>query len=71
MNCDNDVYSPDFESKVDPYFTSALEADRWGKYNRWDKSDVRSALTTTKPIKPPRYQTQGILGVSSPNRKRD
>ena len=64
----NDVLSPKFESKLDPFFTSKVESNRWGKYSTWDKDTARSALATKRPI-PTKHWAQAQLGVSSPVRK--
>lgn len=51
MKSTNDVHSEEFESKLDPFFTSAVTEGQWGKYERWDKDLARSALATTKPLR--------------------
>ena len=59
----NDVHSQDFESKIDPFFTSQEKEAKGTNFTRWGKDDARSALATTRHS---RYWTQGIIGVSSP-----
>lgn len=51
MNPTNDVFSPNFESKLDPFFTAAVQEDRRGRYYRIDYDAARSMLATHKPLK--------------------
>ena len=66
----NDVHSENFESKLDPFFTSEVKSDRWGKYSSWGKDEARSALAPTRKPRS-RDWCKGELGVRSPLSKDD
>lgn len=51
MTTTNDVHSKTFESKMDSFFTTAYQLDKWSRYARMDKDTARSALATTRPLK--------------------
>ncbi len=46
----NDIYSTDFESKMDIAFTSKAKDEGWGQFRRTDRVTERSCLATTRPV---------------------
>lgn len=63
MKPTNDVYSDDFQSMLDPYFTSGyVESDKF-RYSLWDKDRARSALALTRPRKSTRHWGNATLGT--------
>ena len=64
MTSDNDVFSDNFESKLDEYFTKAYVEGWAGRYQRWDKDSARSSLAITKPPRrASKMWTQAPLGM--------
>lgn len=63
MKCTNDIYSDDFESKLDPYFTSGYVEAAYTRYSRFDKNDARSALATKRPRAHSRHWGNAPLGM--------
>ena len=61
MNSENNVHSPDFQSKIDPFFTSVEKEPKGTNYTRWGKDEARSALATTRPT---RFWAQGAVGTT-------
>jgi hypothetical protein len=51
MNSDNDIYSKNFQSKTDPYFTSKEKEAKGSYCTRWGKDDARSNLALTRGLR--------------------
>jgi len=51
MNSENDIHSPKFLSKLDPYFTSKTKEAKGSYYARCGKDDARSNLALTKGLR--------------------